>query len=606
MKLKKNIMENPNPCWKGYEMVGMKMKDGKEVPNCVPKNEVRESKPIHKSAAGEWVTFLSTNKGKKLLKTFKSVIPAKTWLKKNADKFLEKDVTVGAMTKQQWDEREAKYAIENINEGNLNAYISSNDGKTFTIYNSNKKKVKNVSKQELEKLMRVGNNYSSTMNWNTFMAKFDKTTNYGKNWKYWKGNLINVAIPSITENLPKDGKKVYGGSGAKEGMALVGKAGLQKILDFSKKNPKNVLLVKDDNYTKFGPYYVKNGKVAKYTVANSNYDFDKNPVRGVKVSNDSILQFTIVESVNEGKWSNIMKGVKGGSHRGPWTIVVFDSGKKVIHQQPVDVRDAIPAHYEDIKRKFPNRRLAIEDNSGMVVFRESVNESSPSFYSSNYDKKITPTKPGWYVGYRTKSGDISYAKVPKKPNNTKDAMDILKKLNPDEVYSTILKIAQVESVSKKSTIKESGCGCGCGCGGTKKSNPYSLKEFAINESKYNFGKVEYTAKNMGPVEIQDLAFAYHQAPLNKLVSKNQDTKIRVARDLGRLLGKNPMNPAEKGKESAWLLYPYKGKLINTDEYKEIYKDLTDKLKKISNSLGRGGSIGSSSAAKAAAKADMNK
>ena len=31
--------ENENPCWNGYEMVGMKMKDGKEVPNCVPKNE---------------------------------------------------------------------------------------------------------------------------------------------------------------------------------------------------------------------------------------------------------------------------------------------------------------------------------------------------------------------------------------------------------------------------------------------------------------------------------------------------------------------------------------------------------------------------------------
>jgi len=28
-----------DPCWKGYEMVGMKKKDGKEVPNCVPKNE---------------------------------------------------------------------------------------------------------------------------------------------------------------------------------------------------------------------------------------------------------------------------------------------------------------------------------------------------------------------------------------------------------------------------------------------------------------------------------------------------------------------------------------------------------------------------------------
>lgn len=33
------LEENANPCWKGYEMVGMKMKDGKEVPNCVPMKE---------------------------------------------------------------------------------------------------------------------------------------------------------------------------------------------------------------------------------------------------------------------------------------------------------------------------------------------------------------------------------------------------------------------------------------------------------------------------------------------------------------------------------------------------------------------------------------
>jgi hypothetical protein len=28
-----------DPCWKGYHMVGKKMKNGKEVPNCVPLNE---------------------------------------------------------------------------------------------------------------------------------------------------------------------------------------------------------------------------------------------------------------------------------------------------------------------------------------------------------------------------------------------------------------------------------------------------------------------------------------------------------------------------------------------------------------------------------------
>jgi hypothetical protein len=29
--------KTPTPCWKGYEMVGMKTKGGKKVPNCVPK-----------------------------------------------------------------------------------------------------------------------------------------------------------------------------------------------------------------------------------------------------------------------------------------------------------------------------------------------------------------------------------------------------------------------------------------------------------------------------------------------------------------------------------------------------------------------------------------
>ena len=44
--INESINEDENPCWKGYEMVGMKMKDGKEVPNCVPKNEVVTEAPI--------------------------------------------------------------------------------------------------------------------------------------------------------------------------------------------------------------------------------------------------------------------------------------------------------------------------------------------------------------------------------------------------------------------------------------------------------------------------------------------------------------------------------------------------------------------------------
>tara|TARA_R110002012_G_scaffold50719_2_gene131073 strand:- start:1525 stop:1659 length:135 start_codon:yes stop_codon:yes gene_type:complete len=31
------LMAKKGPCWKGYEMVGMKKKGNKNVPNCVPK-----------------------------------------------------------------------------------------------------------------------------------------------------------------------------------------------------------------------------------------------------------------------------------------------------------------------------------------------------------------------------------------------------------------------------------------------------------------------------------------------------------------------------------------------------------------------------------------
>lgn len=32
-------LDESNPCWKGYEMIGMKKKDGRKVPNCVPIKE---------------------------------------------------------------------------------------------------------------------------------------------------------------------------------------------------------------------------------------------------------------------------------------------------------------------------------------------------------------------------------------------------------------------------------------------------------------------------------------------------------------------------------------------------------------------------------------
>lgn len=45
-------MKGKDPCWKGYEMVGMKKKGGREVPNCVPANEeVEQIDEISKGTA---------------------------------------------------------------------------------------------------------------------------------------------------------------------------------------------------------------------------------------------------------------------------------------------------------------------------------------------------------------------------------------------------------------------------------------------------------------------------------------------------------------------------------------------------------------------------
>ena len=44
MKDFKTFFENKGPCWPGYVQVGMKKKNGKDVPNCVPKEEVEEGK----------------------------------------------------------------------------------------------------------------------------------------------------------------------------------------------------------------------------------------------------------------------------------------------------------------------------------------------------------------------------------------------------------------------------------------------------------------------------------------------------------------------------------------------------------------------------------
>jgi hypothetical protein len=93
---------------------------------------------------------------------------------------------------------------ESVNESkDFNGYVSSTDGKTFTLYNSDKKKIKDVSFDELK------NKYMKTyLNMKDFADNFDKNTNKGKYRKWWKGSLVNVKLSNIDESV-NEGKKVF-------------------------------------------------------------------------------------------------------------------------------------------------------------------------------------------------------------------------------------------------------------------------------------------------------------------------------------------------------------------------------------------------------------
>jgi len=58
VKIPKEEMIEPNPCWEGYEAIGTKIVDGVEVPNCIPDPEqmkkiVKEGFPIPSPSSDE-------------------------------------------------------------------------------------------------------------------------------------------------------------------------------------------------------------------------------------------------------------------------------------------------------------------------------------------------------------------------------------------------------------------------------------------------------------------------------------------------------------------------------------------------------------------------
>lgn len=85
-------------------------------------------------------------------------------------------------------------------------------------------------------------------------------------------------------------------------------------------------------------------------------------------------------------WSKMMKGVKDGGS-GPWSLVAVKDGKVVAQKADIKIKDAIPAHFEALRKENPKAKIHIEDGGGIVVWNESKYNGNISGDAAEYIAK---------------------------------------------------------------------------------------------------------------------------------------------------------------------------------------------------------------------------
>ena len=174
---------------------------------------------------------------------------------------------------------------------------------------------------------------------------------------------------------------------------------LSDIIVLSKKKKNATFYVTDDNNSRIGTFYLKNGKFAKATTANPNYDFQRNKTN-LKDRSDVIYKYKVDESVDEATRGQIRKAAKKGSY--PVSLVVVKDGKVINQVLNIQTPQEVPAAFNVVKNyhKHKGAIVHIEDKTGKRLFSESesVNERiNPKFYDARV-QYIDPKSKKKFVG----------------------------------------------------------------------------------------------------------------------------------------------------------------------------------------------------------------
>jgi hypothetical protein len=199
-------------------------------------------------------------------------------------------------------------------------------------------------------------------------------------------------------------------------------------------------------------------------------------------------------------------------------------------------------------------------------------------FNSSDDKKLEALVEKWKdaeYDYQHGRGDLGTGKTTGARAASYAAQDAIKQL-----FKQKAKIVKNESIKEASPCWKGYKQVGMKDKGGRQVPNCVPNESVVNEATYNFGKEEYTKKNLTPTQIQDLAFGYVQTPITKLVGKTLGHRVNLANDLARLTGTKQLDAKARGKESALIMVLLKNKLISKEEYIQMYKDLIEKHQQV--------------------------
>jgi hypothetical protein len=215
---------------------------------------------------------------------------------------------------------------------------------------------------------------------------------------------------------------------------------LNDIIKLSKQKKNATFYVTDDNNSRIGTFYLKNGKFAKATSANPNYDFQRNKTK-LKDRSDVIYKYKVDESVNEAYIVLYApkKGVK------PVTTAAYKD-KKDAEKWAKDLGGVTMIVKRKVKgidegKKRYNVMYGVGSSKYTVNFHDgkSKHKDGSDFFDiaifknkKDLAKKINDlTKQGYIYSYQEGVNEGVFSNLDLIRQNSKDARDFIKNVFSD-------------------------------------------------------------------------------------------------------------------------------------------------------------------------------